>query len=94
MRPLHLVLAVGAVALSACGGAPKSAPGVRIVETLAPVAVSCVPKGLPGPATYPDTAEALRAARGAADRYQLLAAGRLLRDQRLAEVEPVIVGCR
>jgi hypothetical protein len=94
MRPVHLVLVVAAQTLCACSAAPKGTPAIRIVEAKTPVAVSCVPKGLAGPPTYPDTAEALKEAPGAAERYQLLAAGRLLRDQRLAEVEPVISGCR
>jgi hypothetical protein len=53
-----------------------------------------VPKTLPHPPKYPDTDVALREAGGAADRYQLLAAGRLLRIQRLNELEKTIDGCR
>lgn len=61
-----------------------------------PVAVpkACVPKTLGAPPRYPDTDAALRAAGGAADRYQLLAAGRILRQERLEELERVIAGCR
>ena len=55
---------------------------------------ACVPKTLPSPPRYPDTDAALRAAGGAADRYQLLAAGRILRQQRLDELERVVSGCR
>jgi hypothetical protein len=80
------------LALAACATKPE--PTIRTVEVKVPVAVECVPKALPGPPTYPDSAQALKAAPGAADRYQLLAAGRLLREQRLAEVEPVIAACR
>lgn len=55
---------------------------------------SCVPRGV-GPAPrYPDTDAALRDAPGAADRYQLMAAGRLMRQRRLAELERVLAGCR
>lgn len=55
---------------------------------------SCVPRTL-GPAPrYPDTDSALRAAAGAADRYQLMAAGRILRQKRLEELERVVAGCR
>jgi hypothetical protein len=53
-----------------------------------------VPKGLPAPPRYPDTDAALRRAPGAADRYQLLAAGRILRNQRLEQLEAVVAGCR
>lgn len=55
---------------------------------------SCVPKGLPPPPRYPDTDAALRGAPGAADRYQLMAAGRILRTQRLEQLEAVIANCR
>lgn len=81
------------LALSACATTPPE-PVIRTVEVKVPVAVACVPKTLAGPPTYPDTAQALKAAPGAADRYQLLAAGRLLRAQRLAEIEPVLEACR
>jgi hypothetical protein len=53
-----------------------------------------VPRNLPHPPKYPDSDQALREAGGAADRYQLMAAGRLLRIQRLAELERTIEGCR
>jgi hypothetical protein len=59
-----------------------------------PPARSCVPRSL-GPAPrYPDSDVALKNAAGAADRYQLMAAGRLMRQRRLAELERVITGCR
>jgi hypothetical protein len=58
------------------------------------VPVRCVPDDLgPAPA-YPDSDAALRDAGGAADRYQLLAAGRLLRDARLKKLEDVVRHCR
>jgi hypothetical protein len=60
----------------------------------APPAKACVPKSLSAAPRYPDTEAALRAAGGAADRYQLLAAGRILRQQRLEELERIIAGCR
>jgi hypothetical protein len=53
-----------------------------------------VPRTLARPPKYPDTDQALREAGGAADRYQLMAAGRLLRIQRLAELERILEGCR
>ncbi|MBS0334795.1 MAG: hypothetical protein JSS35_18650 [Proteobacteria bacterium] len=55
---------------------------------------SCVPKGFPKAPRYPDTDQALRDAGGAADRYQLMAAGRVLREHRLAELERLVEGCR
>lgn len=55
---------------------------------------ACVPKTLGPPPRYPDTDAALRGAPGAADRYQLMAAGRILRQQRLEELERVVAGCR
>ena len=60
----------------------------------APVVRNCVPKTLSPPPRYPDTDQALRAAGGAADRYQMMAAGRLLREQRLDELEKVVAGCK
>ena len=59
-----------------------------------PMLRSCVPRNLPVSPAYPDTDAALRAAAGAADRYQLLAAGRLLRQQRLSDLERIIERCR
>lgn len=55
---------------------------------------SCVPRNLPPPPRYPDTDAALRGAAGAADRYQLMAAGRILRQQRLEDLERVVQNCR
>ncbi len=52
------------------------------------------PRNFPRAPRYPDTDKALRAAGGAADRYQLLAAGRLVRARRLAELERALEGCR
>jgi hypothetical protein len=65
-----------------------------VVRQPYPVRTACVPKSLPPPPHYPDTARALRNAGGAADRYQLLAAGRILRARRLALLEKIIAGCR
>jgi len=55
---------------------------------------SCVPRSVPRAPRYPDTDQALRDAGGAADRYQLLAAGRILRSERLAALERIVEGCR
>jgi hypothetical protein len=81
--------------VAAPAAAPKPLPAAppQVVTVIAP-ARSCVPKALPRAPKYPDTDAALRDAGGAADRYQLLAAGRILRTQRLAELEKAIDGCR
>jgi hypothetical protein len=57
-------------------------------------AAACVPRTLAPPPKYPDSDAALKAAPGAADRYQLMAAGRMLRQKRLEELERVVAGCR
>jgi hypothetical protein len=80
------------LALAACATA-KPEPVVRVVEVKVPIAVSCVPDTLRAEPAYPDTDAALKGAPGAADRYQIIAAGRLLRIQRAAEVEPIIKAC-
>ncbi|MDZ4370623.1 MAG: hypothetical protein U1C74_04285 [Phenylobacterium sp.] len=89
---------------------PPPAPAPPVVEAPAPPVAqpppprpppapppaprSCVPRNLPPAPRYPDTDAALRGAPGAADRYQLMAAGRLLRQQRLQDLERVIQNCR
>jgi hypothetical protein len=73
------------------------APAPREVIIKVPVPAKeepCVPKAFPHAPKYPDTDAALREAGGAADRYQLMAAGRLLRDRRLAELEKMVDACR
>jgi hypothetical protein len=73
---------------------PPAPPPPKVVRVYVPKPVKCVPEDLgPAPA-YPDSDAALREAGGAADRYQLLAAGRILREQRLARLEEVIRRCR
>ncbi len=71
-------------------------PAVAVKPPPAPMLVrrGCVPKGFARAPAYPDTDAALRDAGGAADRYQLLAAGRVLRALRLAELERAIDACR
>lgn len=71
---------------------PAPAPVVRIIPP--PPKTSCVPKTLPHAPKYPDSDAALKDAGGAADRYQLMAAGRLLRIRRLAELEKAVDACR
>lgn len=110
IRGLVLILMAGVTASGCQTLRPKKPPPAAptTVATPAPVAPrvvrvparppppprACVPKTLPGPPGYPDTDAALRAAAGAADRYQLLAAGRILRKDRLEDLERVIAGCR
>ena len=69
-------------------------PNTVVVKVPVPVKEACVAKSFPRPPKYPDTDAALRDAGGAADRYQLMAAGRLLRIQRLADLEKILDGCR
>ncbi len=75
---------------------PAPAPPAKevIVRVPVPVKEACVPKTFPHAPKYPDTDAALRDAGGAADRYQLMAGGRLLRDRRLAELEKQVDACR
>jgi hypothetical protein len=87
--PPHL--AVPPMAAPTPAGPPAAAP--QVVTVTVP-AKACVPKALPRAPKYPDTDAALRDAGGAADRYQLMAAGRLLREHRLAELEKTVDGCR
>lgn len=84
--------AFASLLLTACAG--KSEPVIRTVEVRVPVPVACVPESLPAEPVYPDDDSSLKAAPDAAARYGLIAAGRVLRIQRAAEVEPVIKGCR
>jgi hypothetical protein len=73
----------------------KPAPPTQINPPPPPVKQrACVPKGFPRAPKYPDTDAALLDAGGAADRYQLMAAGRVLRSLRLAELEKIVEGCR
>lgn len=97
----------GALGLAACAhvaptaSSPQAPPTAaaepaapRVVRVPVPTAVKCVPETLGQPPAYPDTDQALRDAGGAADRYQLLAAGRLLREERLKRLEEVVRKCR
>jgi glucose/arabinose dehydrogenase len=74
--------------------APAPTPAPLVVRVPVPVKEACVPKALPKAPKYPDSDAALRDAGGAADRYQLMAAGRLMRERRLADLEKVVEGCR
>jgi hypothetical protein len=76
------------------GAPPAIGPPSPPQAAAPPERTSCVPRSFPRAPRYPDTDQALRAAGGAADRYQLLAAGRLARSKRLAELERLVDACR
>jgi hypothetical protein len=102
------MLAMCGLALGACQSLkPKPAPVATlapppvaaalapvVVKVPEPVKLACVPRTLSKAPKYPDSDTALRDAGGAADRYQLMAAGRILRARRLADLEKVVDGCR
>ena len=79
--------------LAACATRPAE-PVVKVVEVRVAVPVTCVPPGLRPEPTYPDTSEAIKASPGPGDLLQLLAAGRILREQWLSEVRPILALCR
>lgn len=88
MKVFALILAV--LALAGC--ATTSTPPPIIVKV--PVPVPCISDQLPGPPTYADTAEALRAAPDLAEFIRLMAAGWPLRDARLVALEAAVEACR
>ena len=88
------VTIAAALALAACNPTTDDPIPTRIVEVQVPVAVSCVPAGLPDFQPFTVSRDALILAPDAATRYQLAVAGMLERDARSAEVEPVIAACR
>lgn len=87
MRWIALLL----LPLAACN---TTQPRIVTREVKVPVVQPCVSERVARAPTYPDTDDALREAPDAAARYSLVSAGRLLRDQRLAEIEPVLEACR
>jgi len=92
---IRFAAAASLVLLAGCGGKVQSASTPIIVpqQVLVPVTGACVPATLPPAPTYPDSREALLAAKDPAERYQLLGAGWPLRNQRLTELEIVVAGC-
>jgi hypothetical protein len=74
--------------------APAPANDSKVVRVIVPKAVKCVPDEVGPPPPYPDSDAALRQAGGAADRYQLMAAGRILRQERLQKLEDAVKRCR
>jgi hypothetical protein len=75
-------------------GNPETREIASPTASSAPAKAHCVPRNFPKAPRYPDTDAALRDAGGAADRYQLLAAGRILRIGRLADLEKLVDDCR
>lgn len=91
IRCLPIVIAAGI--LTGCG-TTRPEPEVRTVEVLVPQPVTCVPANLPRKPEFSVTSAVLAAAPDAAARLLLAVAGMLERDVRLAQVEPVVAGCR
>jgi hypothetical protein len=81
------------VALTACKTTQAPEPIIKTVYVNVPVTQPCVPKTLGPPPQYIDTDDKLLGAKDAAERYQLLYAGRTQRNSRLGEVEPVVRSC-
>lgn len=79
--------------LAGCATPRPPEPVVRTVTVNIPVPAPCVPATLTPAPEYPDTDSALRQAADAAERYLLVAAGRLLRIARLTELETVVAAC-
>lgn len=92
---MNKVFLLPVLLVAACAHTPAPPePQVVTVEVPVPVAQPCVPRQVsPTPPEYVDTDDALRAARDAAERFQLLWAGRSQRNSRLAELEPVVSAC-
>lgn len=90
-----LVLLTTALAGCKTMQAPPPEPRIIIQEKVVPVkGPPCVPDNVGAAPAYPDTDEALKQASSPERRYQLVVAGRELRNARLEVVEPVIEGCR
>lgn len=90
MKRLAILAAV--LALTACAKAPE--PRIVTKEVMVPIAKSCIPAGFRDPPATPDTDAAIKAAPGPGELLQLLAAGRVLYRQWIAEATPVIRSCR
>jgi hypothetical protein len=92
----YLILLPFVALLAACGHTGQQArpePIVVPIEASVPIAGACVPDTLGDKPVYLDTKEKLTAAADAAERLQLLYAGRAQRQARLNEIEPIIAGC-
>lgn len=89
----RLVLVPLLLGLTACVTTVPPEPIIITKEVRVPVTVPCVPKSLKLTPSYPDTDEELRHA-GSERFLTLIIAGRDARLARLAELEPIIKGCR
>lgn len=90
------LILTAALGLAACGSKPPirhPEPVIVTVEKAVAVDAPCVPNTLAPRPKYVDNKAALTAAADAAERMQLLYAGRAQRDARLNEIEPVLEGC-
>lgn len=83
-----LMLAAIVFSLMGCASEPKT----QVVKVAVPV--SCVPREVGPEPQYADPDDVLLGMNDGPDRYVLMAAGRLQRNQRLAVVEPVVKACR
>lgn len=90
----RLVISVTAfsLTLAACASVPE--PKIVTKEVRTEVTVACVKSDLNLDPVFPDSDAALRAAPGAGDMLQLLAAGRLLRVQTMREWAAALKACR
>jgi hypothetical protein len=93
-RSPYFGLALLTAALSGCATTQPAEPRIVIQEKVVPVKTPCVSSNVAPAPTYPDTDEALKTAGSPERRYQMIIAGRDLRDARLGVVEPVIESCR
>lgn len=87
-------LRFAAVALALAGCAGRAEPEIRTVTAKVPTPVYCLPTSFPDPPAAPDTDQALKAAPSGAERYPLVAAGRLLDRQWIKEIRPYLNACR
>lgn len=95
MRCFYRVAALAALGILTACAAPKTPEPIVVTrDLLKPVSVTCVPATLTAAPEYPDTDQALLAASGADRRYLMLIAGRLLRIQRLSQLEIVVRECQ
>lgn len=85
---------VAAALLAGCAHTPDPEPQIITREVLIEKPVPCAPDNLGPPPAYPDTDEAIAAARTPEERFALIIAGRLVRMARLAAIEPIIALCR
>lgn len=89
----RFLLIASAVLMTACTHAAPE-PKVEIKTVYVPTPVSCVPESLGAPPAYVASPADLQRTAGPDDLLMLL--GALVKQQwaRLAEVEPVVSGCR